>query len=205
MRNLSVALQKKAARKDSSPITKNAAMEGGGENEPSAEAGKLRKLLESESRRSDENLRRLQYLQAEFDNYRKRIDREIKEIEEFSTSRLTKKLLPVLDELELAINSAETGGERKSIVEGLRMVSKNMMGALEAEGLRAIDAVGKPFNPELHEAVEKILGKNSKEDIVVEEIRKGYIFKDKILRPSLVKVEVASRSTNPKGDGGKPT
>ena len=177
-------------------------MEGGVESALAADTENLRKLLEVESKKSEDNLRRLQYLQAEFDNYRKRIDRELREIEEFSTSKLTKKLLPILDELELAINSAGADGEKKAIIEGVKMVSKNLRAALEAEGLRRIEAVGKPFDPQLHEAVEKVLGKNNKEDIVVEEIRMGYIFKDKILRPSLVKVEVAPRNPNPGIGGG---
>ena len=204
MRNLSVTLEKKDSRKDSSALRKDTKMQARGESELYAETENLRKLLAMESKKSEDNLRRLQYLQAEFDNYRKRIDREVKEIEEFSTSKLAKKLLPVLDELELAINSAEIDGEKKSIVEGVKMVSKNLRAALEAEGLRRIEAVGKPFNPQLHEALERVLGKNNTEDIVVEEIRTGYIFKDKILRPSLVKVEVAPRNGDPVLNGGKP-
>ena len=148
-------------------------------------------MVDEEKRRSEDYLTRLKYLQADFENYRKRVDREIREIEEFSTSRFAKRLLPILDELDLALGSAES---KSPLTEGVKMVRKNLNAALEAEGVRRIEALGKPFDPALHEAVDKVLGKRSKgEDIVVEEIRKGYLFKDKILRPSMVKVEVGMK------------
>ncbi|HLQ20818.1 MAG TPA: nucleotide exchange factor GrpE [Nitrososphaerales archaeon] len=151
----------------------------------------LKRVVDEEKRKSEDYLTRLKYLQADFENYRKRVDREIREIEEFSTSRFAKRLLPILDELDLALNSAES---KSPLTEGVKMVRKNLNAALEAEGVRRIEALGKPFDPALHEAVDKVLGKRSGgEDIVVEEIRKGYLFKDKILRPSMVKVEVGMK------------
>src|SRR2546422_4783857 len=151
----------------------------------------LKRVVDEERRKSEDYLTRLKYLQADFENYRKRVDREIREIEEFSTSRFAKRLLPILDELDLALNSAES---KSPLTEGVKMVRKNLNAALEAEGVKRIEALGKPFDPALHEAVDKVLGKRSGgEDIVVEEIRKGYLFKDKILRPSMVKVEVGMK------------
>ena len=151
----------------------------------------LKRVIDEEKRKSEDYLTRLKYLQADFENYRKRVDREIREIEEFSTSRFAKRLLPILDELDLALNSAES---KSPLTEGVKMVRKNLSAAFEAEGVRRIEALGKPFDPALHEAVDKVLGKRSGgEDIVVEEIRKGYLFKDKILRPSMVKVEVGMK------------
>ena len=151
----------------------------------------LKRVVDEEKRRSEDYLTRLKYLQADFENYRKRVDREIREIEEFSTSRFAKRLLPILDELDLALGSAES---KSPLTEGVKMVRKNLSAALEAEGVRRIEALGKPFDPALHEAVDKVLGKRSGgEDIVVEEIRKGYLFKEKILRPSMVKVEVGMK------------
>ena len=151
----------------------------------------LKRVVDEEKRRSEDYLTRLKYLQADFENYRKRVDREIREIEEFSTSRFAKRLLPILDELDLALNSAES---KSPLTEGVKMVRKNLSAALEAEGVRRIEALGKPFDPAVHEAVDKVLGKRSGgEDIVVEEIRKGYLFKEKILRPSMVKVEVGMK------------
>jgi len=165
--------------------------------EPVADVGselkKLQRLLEEERRRSEESLTKLKYLQADFENYRKRIDKEIKEIEDFSTGGLVRKLLTVLDELELAVKNAEKRGEKGPFLEGIKMIYKNLFATLEREGLRRIEAVGKEFDPELHEAVEKVEAGKHEKDIVVEEIRSGFTFKDQVLRPSLVKVEVGKK------------
>lgn len=160
----------------------------------------LEKTLEEERKRNEEYLTNLRYLQADFENYRKRVDREIRELEEFSTLGLVRKLVPVLDDLELAVASA-TKAEDAGLVEGVKMVQKNLTTALESEGLQTIRALGKPFDPSCHEAVDKVQGKDNSEDIVVEEMRKGYTFKGKVLRPSAVKVEMAARQEKAKGDG----
>jgi len=160
----------------------------------------LEKTLEEERKRNEEYLTNLRYLQADFENYRKRVDREIRELEEFSTVGLVRKLIPVIDDLELAAASA-TKAEDAGLVEGVKMVQKNLTAALETEGLHTIEAVGKPFDPSSHEAVDKVQGKGNSEDMVVEELRKGYTFKGKVLRPSAVKVELAARKEPAKGEG----
>jgi len=161
---------------------------------------KLEKTLEEERKRNEEYLTSLRYLQADFENYRKRVDREIRELEEFSTLGLVRKLIPVLDDLDLAVASA-TKAEDKGLLEGVKMVQKNLGSALESEGLQRIMAVGKPFDPSAHEAVDKAQGKDNSEDMVVEEMRKGYTFKGKVLRPSAVKVEMAARQEKAQGEG----
>jgi molecular chaperone GrpE len=161
---------------------------------------KLEKTVEEERKRNEEYLSSLRYLQADFENYRKRVDREIRELEEFSTLGLVRKLIPVLDDLDLAVASA-TKAEDKGLLEGVIMVQKSLGSALESEGLQRIRAVGEPFNPSAHEAVDKIQGKDNSEDKVIEEMRKGYTFKGKVLRPSAVKVEMAARQEKAKGEG----
>ncbi len=153
---------------------------------------RLEKTLEDERKRNEEYLNSLRYLQADFENYRKRVDREIRELEEFSTLGLVRKLIPVLDDLDLAVASA-TKAEDKGFLEGVKMVQKNLTAALESEGLQKIKAIGEPFDPSAHEAVDRVEGKDLAEDTVVEEMRKGYTFKGKVLRPSAVKVQVAAR------------
>jgi molecular chaperone GrpE len=161
---------------------------------------KAQRLAEEEKRKSEEHLTRLRYLQADFENYRKRVDREMREVEDFSTSGLMKKLLPVLDDLDLAVATAETSAD-KGLLEGVGMVRKNLTSVLQSEGLKSIDAVGRPFDPALHEAVERVDGtKKRKEDTVVEDVRKGYIFKNKVLRPSMVKVESAAKNDDDDND-----
>ena len=160
---------------------------------------KLEMNLEEERKRNEEYLTSLRYLQADFENYRKRVEREMGELEEFSTLGLVRKLISVLDDLDLAVASA-TKAEDKGLLEGVKMVQKNLNAALEAEGLKTIKAVGMPFDPSTHEAVDKVQGKDNAEDVVIEELRKGYTFKGKVLRPSSVKVEMAARP-QPKGEG----
>jgi molecular chaperone GrpE len=161
---------------------------------------KLEMNLEEERKRNEEYLTSLRYLQADFENYRKRVEREMGELEEFSTLTLVRKLISVLDDLDLAVASA-TKAEDTGLLEGVKMVQKNLNSALEAEGLETIKAVGMPFDPSTHEAVDKVQGKDNTEDIVIEELRKGYKFKGKVLRPSAVKVETAARQQQPKGEG----
>jgi len=161
---------------------------------------KLERNLEEERKRNEEYLTSLRYLQADFENYRKRVEREMGELEEFSTLGLVRKLISVLDDLDLAVASA-TKAEDKGLLEGVKMVQKNLNSALEAEGLKTINAVGAPFDPSTHEAVDKVQGKGNSEDMVIEELRKGYTFKGKVLRPSAVKVEMAARQEKAKGEG----
>lgn len=161
---------------------------------------KLEKSLDEERKRNEELLTNLRYLQADFENYRKRVDREIRELEEFSTLGLVRKLVPVLDDLDLAVASA-TKAEDKGLLEGVKMVQKSLGSALESEGLQEIKAVGRPFDPSAHEAVDKVQGSDNPEDMVVEEMRKGYTFKGKVLRPTAVKVEMAARQAKAEKEG----
>jgi len=159
---------------------------------------RLERTLEEERRHSEELLANLRYLQADFENYRKRVDKETREREEFSTLALIRDLIPVLDDLDLAVATSTRAGD-KGFSEGVKMVRKNLTSVLEAEGLREINAIGLPFDPSTHEAVDKFQGTENTEDMVVEEMRKGYTFKGKVVRPSAVKVELAK----PRGQDGE--
>lgn len=153
---------------------------------------KIEELLEQERKRSEELLTKMKYLQADFENYRKRIEKEMQEVEEHSLRELVSKLLTVLDELELAVASAEKPDQEEAVSEGIRMVYRNLSSVMKSVGLKRIEAVGMPFDPELHEAVEKVQGSAGR-DTVVEEIRSGYTFRGRVLRPSTVKVELAPK------------
>lgn len=149
-------------------------------------------LLGQERKRNEELLTRMKYLQADIENYRKRTEKEMQAIEEHSLRSLVTKLLTVLDELELAAENAGKSDQQKAVSEGIKMVYRNLDTALKSVGLKKIEAVGMPFDPKLHEAVEKVQG-SPERDIVVEEIRSGYTFRGEVLRPSMVKVELARR------------
>lgn len=151
--------------------------------------------LAREKKRNEELLSRLKYLQADFENLRKRTDKEVREAGEASLRGLTGKLLVVLDELQLAVRHASEPGEGAEIREGVEMVEKNLEGILESVGVERIDCVGRPFDPALHEAAEKVQGKEEGEDVVVEELRPGYLLRGQLLRPSMVKVQLGMKQT----------
>jgi len=164
------------------------------------EIDRLLDLLQQERKKSDDYLNNLKFAQADFENYRKRMDREVRQIEDFSTAGLVKKLVPVLDDLDMGFTSAENNPQTKQFQEGIGMVRKRLLASLASEGLEEVPAVGRTFDPVLHEALDTVQGKGVK-DVVVEEIRKGYILKGKVLRPSLVKVELAMQKNSTENSG----
>jgi molecular chaperone GrpE len=155
----------------------------------------LEDILAQEKKRYEELLNRMKYLQADFENYQKRMDREMQLVEERAVLGVVSRLLSVVDELELASANASKPGQEKAVSEGIKMVYKNLNSVLRAAGVKRIEAVGMPFDPRLHEAVERVEG-TGETDTVAEEIRSGYTFRGQVLRPSMVKVELAVRKTD---------
>ena len=160
---------------------------------PEGRVEALERELAEEKKRNDELLTRLKYTQADLENYRKRMDRELKEAGESLTKSLVVRLLVVQDELDLAARHADADAENGELSEGIAMVRKNLEAALESVGVERIEAVGRPFDPSFHEAVEKVQGGGGRE-IVIEEIRPGFTFRGQLLRPSMVKVQLGSRT-----------
>ena len=130
----------------------------------------------------------LQRLKAEFDNYRKRIVKEQTSLLERASASLLHRLLPVLDNFELAVASAEESREFDRMLKGIEMVFGELKEVLTAEGLTAIAAKGKAFDPNYHEAALQVDGEDDGEAYVAEELRSGYTYKGRVLRPSMVKV-----------------
>ncbi|MFH1149727.1 MAG: nucleotide exchange factor GrpE [Actinomycetota bacterium] len=137
--------------------------------------------------RNAELLDNLQRLKADFDNYRKRMVKEQTRILETAEAELVQKLLPVIDNLERALASADEE-ESKSLHDGVAMVLEMMQGVLGREGLEVIDPQGEPFDPEHHEAMMVVETDECPEDTVVEVIQKGYRFRGVLLRPAMVQV-----------------
>lgn len=130
----------------------------------------------------------LRRLQAEFDNYRKRMLREQTNRIASASQALVEKLLPVLDNFELAVSAAEQSRDFDRMVKGVEMVYGQLKEVLDNEGLVPIEAEGKPFDPERHEAVVAVEQEGAEPGTVVDVIRKGYEFKGRVLRPAMVKV-----------------
>ena len=144
--------------------------------------------LETEKRRSADYISRLKYLQADFENLRKRCDRQVQEVSQYSTERLVIQLLEVVDELELAIKTGQTTNSAQALVVGVQMTLKRLRKVLEQEGVTPIESLGKSFDPSKHNAIAAEERDDVEGCIVIEEVRKGYMMKDKVIRPSVVKV-----------------
>jgi molecular chaperone GrpE len=157
---------------------------------------KLETSLEDEQKKAEKYLNQLKYAKADLDNLQKQTQRRIDEAVNYANGRLITQLLPIIDELNLAIEAAKT--EKGTIIEGLEMVIGKLMKLLSAEGVSPIEAIGKPFNPSFHEAVMEVEANDKPNGIVIEEFRKGYKFKDRVLRASMVKVARSSSSNEVK-------
>ena len=134
-----------------------------------------------------EYLDSLQRLKAEFDNSRKRIAKEQVATMERAAATLVHRLLPVLDNFELAVASAEEAKDFERMLRGIEMVFGELREVLAQEGLERINAKGNPFDPNLHEAALQVDGGDG-EPLVADELRTGYLFKGRVLRPAMVKV-----------------
>ena len=147
----------------------------------------LARLSQLESER-DEYLDTLRRVQAEFENYRKRVIKEQTVLVDRATEGLVEQLLPVLDSFELALKNAGAGGsdDTENVRKGVELVYAEVLGVLEKAGLSRIEAEGKPFDPNVHEAVMQEEGDG--EPVVSDVLRTGYTLKGRVLRPAMVKV-----------------
>jgi len=150
----------------------------------------LSEALEAEKKRSEEYLTRLKYMQADFENLKKRLAREMEETRKLSNERLIVELLGVVDELEVAVKSGRSSKTVKAIVDGVEMTLRKLKKVLENEQVSPIESVGMIFDPSRHDAVSRIERKDVEEGKIVEELRKGYIMRGKVIRPSSVKITV---------------
>lgn len=136
----------------------------------------------------DEHQQRTLRTQADFDNFRKRTQKEKEELASYASMKLVEQLLPVIDNFERAISASKESGDFESFSKGVDMIFRQFGQLLEQEGVKPIEAVGQPFNPEVHQAVMQVESDEHEEGIVVEELQKGYVMKEKVLRPAMVKV-----------------
>lgn len=136
----------------------------------------------------EEHQQRLLRTQADFDNFRRRTQKEKEDLAKYASSILITELLPVIDNFERALSSGTENGEDSSYVKGVEMIFRQLEGVLKAEGLEEMQSVGQPFNPEYHQAIMQVESDEYEEGIVVEEVQKGYKLKDRVLRPAMVKV-----------------
>ena len=159
---------------------------------------KLREQLQAKEKEANENYDRYLRQVAELENFRKRANREKQEAIRFANEALVKDLLPVVDNLERAVAHAKGGGNGKPLVEGVEMVLRGFFDVLGKHGVVPIAAVGERFDPEKHEAMAQVESATSPPNTVVEEYHKGYLLRDRLLRPSLVSVAKTPESQEKK-------
>lgn len=153
---------------------------------------RLKRELEEERVKAESYLTQLKYLQADFDNYRKKVEREICEAEERGKEKLIVKLLTIKDDLERAAATAKD----KAVGEGLTIILNQLNKLLEEEGVVEIQAIGQQFDPEKHEAVAYTTRNDCEENTITSELRKGYMMRGRVIRTSIVEV-----SRRPRGGG----
>jgi molecular chaperone GrpE len=145
----------------------------------------LAEELEQERARSSEYLEQAQRARAELINYRRRMEQEMQMSRRFAAEHLISRILPVIDDFQRANEAVPVEERDNAWVQGMRLIERKMWSILESEGVKPIDAVGKPFDPSIHEAVSV---DSDGGDIVVEEFQKGYTLHDRPIRPAMVKV-----------------
>ncbi len=154
------------------------------ESKRADESEQLKKEIEQKNRKIDELTDTLKRLQAEFENYKKRIDKEKIEFVKFAHADIVAKMLPVLDSFEIALKNTT---DKEKFVEGIKIIYAQLYSVLEAEGLKPIKAAGEKFDPYKHEVLMK-QESDKPDDTILEEFQKGYMLNDKVLRHSKVKV-----------------
>jgi molecular chaperone GrpE len=146
--------------------------------------------LKAQVAKGQENWDRLLRVTAEFDNFRKRAARDKEEAIRYANHKLLERLLPVMDSFDMAITaaSAQNGETSQSLKEGIDLVFQQFKSVLTEAGLEEIESHGKPFDPNLHEAVSQLETEEFEEGHVAHQIRKGYLLRDRLVRPSTVVV-----------------
>ena len=145
--------------------------------------------LEQLKAAAEENYQRFLRVQADFENFRRRTRQEKEEIVKYASQQLIAALLPVVDNFDRAVAASREKPDFDAFAKGIEMIRRQLFQVLENEGLRAIEAVGQPFNPDYHQAIMKAPAEEGVESgTVIEELQKGYILKERVLRPAMVKV-----------------
>ena len=145
----------------------------------------MKQALADEKKRAEEYLASWQRTQADFVNYKRRIEQEREEIIKMANAELARTILPTLDDIDRALEHVEPPMAEDSWVEGIRLIERNLKSSLESHGIREIQALGEKFDPKLHEAA---MHSKGEEGIVVQELQKGYMLNDRVIRPSMVVV-----------------
>ena len=177
----SADLPEEAGRGEDTSPTAAAAGEGGEDSTADPRITELERQVETEHTLY---LRTL----ADFQNYRRRQEEENRQNRQFANREMILALLPILDNFERALSAAEQSNSYEALVGGVALTLRQMQDFLKKNGVEAIEAVGREFDPNFHEAVMRVEDEQHPENTVVEELQRGYAMHDRVLRPSMVKV-----------------
>ncbi len=158
--------------------------------QPAAEVQELHLMLEDARNKADEHWNQLLRVQAEMENLRRRAERDVESAHKYALEKFAAALLPVKDSLEMGLNAA-SGGEGEVLTrlkEGTELTLKMLTSALEKFGIKEVDPVGQPFNPDLHQAMTMQPSADHPANTVLAVMQKGYTLNDRLLRPAMVVV-----------------
>ena len=185
-------LEKENQETEASEEKEAKASETDKETEKSEDAGKKEKAPEKKKDPKDEKIDelndKLRRSMAEFDNYRKRTDKEKSAMYEIGAKDVIEKILPIVDNFERGLNTIPEDAKGTAFAEGLEKIYKQFVKTLDDLGVKPIEAVGKPFDPNFHNAVMHVEDENLGENVVAAELQKGYTYKESIVRHSMVQV-----------------
>jgi molecular chaperone GrpE len=197
----------KTASGDDKAMDSPQAAEGLGEapadGGPAAGAGEdTGASVESKDKELKDTYERLLRTTADFENYKKRMAREMDDFRKYANQSLLREMLSIVDHIELALNAAGGSGSQKTIADGLSLTLKELLRILEKFNVTPVAAAGRPFNPEVHEAILREPSDDLPENTVVREMQKGYMINGRLLRPALVVVAAPAPA---KPDDADPT
>ena len=185
-------LEKENQETEASEEKEAKASETDKETEKSEDAGKKEKAPEKKKDPKDEKIDelndKLRRSMAEFDNYRKRRDKEKSAMYEIGAKDVIEKILPIVDNFERGLNTIPEDAKGTAFAEGMEKIYKQFVKTLDDLGVKPIEAVGKPFDPNFHNAVMHVEDENLGENVVAAELQKGYTYKESIVRHSMVQV-----------------
>jgi molecular chaperone GrpE len=170
-------------------------VKGGKEKKYTKEIVDLKASLKEKTKLEETYLNQLRYARADLENLQKHIEKRIDEGVTREKAKIIIRILTVAEEVDFMLDEAKKS-KHSSLMEGVKMVRKKIWKVLICEGICPIEAIGKPFDPHIHESVQEIETCHYPVGMVVQEVRKGYILKGKVLRPSLVKVACSPDSFN---------
>ena len=185
-------LEKENQETEASEEKEAKASETDKETEKSEDAGKKEKAPEKKKDPKDEKIDelndKLRRSMAEFVNYRKRTDKETSAMYEIGAKDVIEKILPIVDNFERGLNTIPEDAKGTAFAEGMEKIYKQFVKTLDDLGVKPIEAVGKPFDPNFHNAVMHVEDENLGENVVAAELQKGYTYKESIVRHSMVQV-----------------